>query len=292
MEFKDFIQYYKIPSMAEDGIAFGEINPDIINVNDTSPMIKDIHLMIFVISGSMEIEISNKRHHLLCDCFADIVMCKTFSLICASDNLHAFAIVMTKEYEAKLVKMPFTTGYVLDRIENPVVLVEKTNLVFVAKNIYNIKRAFNDVENKFRSSLLKHYLWIFYAEIINIFPDPCCKYGRKADGVNRKQILFMKFVNMLSQYVCKHRTLDFYASKLCISPQYLERIVKELSRKTFYSWITEYLMVEVIRMLEETNMSIQQIADELNFSDQAVRARFFKKNKGLSPFQYRNHFIQ
>ncbi|WP_423775772.1 helix-turn-helix domain-containing protein [Bacteroides stercorirosoris] len=55
-----------------------------------------------------------------------------------------------------------------------------------------------------------------------------------------------------------------------------------------YSWISQSLMCEVCKVLDETNIPISQIAEELNFSDQAVLSKFFKRYKGGSPLNYRN----
>ncbi|RGX77202.1 AraC family transcriptional regulator [Bacteroides stercorirosoris] len=55
-----------------------------------------------------------------------------------------------------------------------------------------------------------------------------------------------------------------------------------------YSWISQSLMCEVCKVLDETNIPISQIAEELNFSDQAVLSKFFKRYKGVSPLNYRN----
>ena len=83
----------------------------------------------------------------------------------------------------------------------------------------------------------------------------------------------------------------FYASSLCVTPQYLRRIVKYMSGKTVHTWINEALIREIEKRLAETDMTIQQIAEELSFSEQATLTRFFKRYKGISPLKYRKQLL-
>lgn len=52
-------------------------------------------------------------------------------------------------------------------------------------------------------------------------------------------------------------------------------------------WINTMLTGEIAQMLETTDDSVQEIADRLRFADQATLAKFFKRQKGLSPTEYR-----
>lgn len=81
--------------------------------------------------------------------------------------------------------------------------------------------------------------------------------------------------------------VSFYASELCISQQYLNRIIKGQTEKTASEWICNSLVGEIAKMLEFTNNSMQQIAIELNFPDQATLSKFFKHQTGYSLTEYR-----
>lgn len=293
MDFKDFIHCFHLPSIEDEGIALGEIRS--ISLLDTSSLLvfRGFHLMIFVITGEMEVEVMGKRYRLCRDSFMDIMHPCSHSLVSVSGDLHAFVLAMAGEYEAVLANRLFRTagGYALSRMENPVVSVDVSELALFVKNMYIMKRAFYDTANRYRISILKHYIWIFYAEAVNVLTKGDGGAGENVLSADRKQMLFVRFIDALPQHVREKRSIDFYASLLCVSSQYLSRVVKELSRKTVYAWITEYLLQEVTKMLEETSLSIQQISDELNFSDQAVLTRLFKKHKGVSPLQYRNNLV-
>ncbi|MBQ5724113.1 MAG: helix-turn-helix domain-containing protein, partial [Muribaculaceae bacterium] len=49
------------------------------------------------------------------------------------------------------------------------------------------------------------------------------------------------------------------------------------------------VILEAKVMLRSSNMTIQQIADELNFPSQSFFGKYFKKSVGVSPKEYRNN---
>lgn len=104
-----------------------------------------------------------------------------------------------------------------------------------------------------------------------------------------KQI-FVRFMELLSKYFTQERHVEFYASKMCISPQHLSTIVKQVSGKTPTVWITNRTIEEIKHRLLHTQATIKEIAYALNFPNLSFFGKFFKKATGMSPKQYRaNH---
>ena len=92
---------------------------------------------------------------------------------------------------------------------------------------------------------------------------------------------------MVNEHGKKEHSPSFYADKLCISVQYLSLVLKERSTNTTIDWIATYLTIQAKSLLRTPKLSIQEISDELNFSDQASFGKFFKKHTGVSPKKYR-----
>ncbi|KAA6344491.1 Arabinose operon regulatory protein [termite gut metagenome] len=71
--------------------------------------------------------------------------------------------------------------------------------------------------------------------------------------------------------------MEFYANKLCITPKHLSKVIKESSDRSAIEWIDSYVMLEAKALLKSTNMTIQQISDELNFPSQTFFGKYFKR---------------
>jgi AraC-like DNA-binding protein len=62
------------------------------------------------------------------------------------------------------------------------------------------------------------------------------------------------------------------------------KIIKGISVK---QWLDEFMMQELKQTLLSTQMSVQEISDEYNFSSADAFHHFFRKHAGMSPSNYR-----
>lgn len=99
--------------------------------------------------------------------------------------------------------------------------------------------------------------------------------------------LFEEFNRLLLSDFCEHHEVSYYAQRMGISSRYLSMIVKQVSHTTVAAYINQHLMLEACWLLKTSDHNIQEISDLLHFADQASFSKFFKRQKGLSPLQYR-----
>lgn len=295
MELLEFVQYYKVPLTANNNAALWKVDSSLINAGSEKPLIKGLHTIIIVISGEIKISLQNKVLSLGQNSLADIIHDNSYTLLSATENLHAYMLVMTKEYMDRLTSggIPATVDYVLNIKKEPLIPVKPEHISIFLKELFDIKRTFENTEHLFLTHVLRFQIWIFLAEIANYQSEEKEVQRKKVmRPTDRQKTLYLQFMKILPLYIEKEHSVDFYASTLCVTPQYLGRIVRNMSDRTIHFWINETLINEIGRRLAETDMSIQQIADELNFSEQATMTKFFKKHKGVSPLRYRQQIIE
>ena len=108
------------------------------------------------------------------------------------------------------------------------------------------------------------------------------------EKLTRKDDIFKRFISIASENYLTERSIDFYAEKLCISPKYLSAVAKESSGATVMEWLNRFIITEAKSMLKCSSKSIMEIADHLNFSTPSAFGKYFKKNAGMTPGEYRN----
>lgn len=87
----------------------------------------------------------------------------------------------------------------------------------------------------------------------------------------------------------KHeRSVKWYSDRLCLTPKYLSEIVKQASGRTARQWLMAFVLIEIKSLLRNTDYSIKQIAQEMNFSSQSSFGKYFHHATGLTPKEYRN----
>ncbi len=97
-----------------------------------------------------------------------------------------------------------------------------------------------------------------------------------------------KFRLLLIQYFKEERTVEYYAQQLFISPRRLTKAVTNILGKKPKQVINEKLIDESKRLLNNSMLSISEIAFQFNFNDTANFSIFFKKYTSISPIEYRN----
>ena len=104
---------------------------------------------------------------------------------------------------------------------------------------------------------------------------------------SREQRLFTDFIQLVSEYAPEHHTIDFYASRLCITPRYMSTIIKQVSGKSAKQWIDDALVTRIKIDLKHTDKPVARICDDMNFPNPSFLTKFFKRMTGMTPKEFR-----
>lgn len=132
----------------------------------------------------------------------------------------------------------------------------------------------------FGRSLLLHQFQIFLFEM-----GALTKKHTQIHDLNfsRKEKLAMQFSKLVQEQFRKERKLSHYAEQMHISTKYLTEVIKEITGKNASEIINDHVVMEAKFLLRRNELSIANIAETLNFSDQSFFGKFFKRNVGMSP---------
>jgi AraC-like DNA-binding protein len=98
-----------------------------------------------------------------------------------------------------------------------------------------------------------------------------------------------RFLSDLAKHFREHRDVAFYAEKACLSTKYFSIVVKQETGHTAAYWIRHQVVVEAKMLMHvRRDLSMQAIADMLGFSEQASFSRYFRRETGMSPTEFRN----
>lgn len=99
--------------------------------------------------------------------------------------------------------------------------------------------------------------------------------------------LIRSFNFLVEQYFKSKHTVKDYAEILNKSPKTIANTFSKQSEKTPLQIIHERKLLEAKRMLRYTDYTVKEIAYELGFEDIQTFSRFFKKNEGMSPSDFK-----
>lgn len=95
------------------------------------------------------------------------------------------------------------------------------------------------------------------------------------------------FVNLADREFAVQHDVEYYADKLCITPNYLNRIIRRHFGMTTKQYLSGRILDEAERLLTYTSLTVAEIAERLNFESASYFVRFFRKATGKAPGLFR-----
>ena len=102
------------------------------------------------------------------------------------------------------------------------------------------------------------------------------------------ELLFWRFKKLVSENCERERNVPFYAEKLFISPHHLSAVISRQSGKSVMYWINRATVLKAKVLIKTSGMRTSEIADKLNFPYHSTFTKFFKRETGMSPQEYRD----
>ena len=96
------------------------------------------------------------------------------------------------------------------------------------------------------------------------------------------------FTALVDANFIERRDLHFYADKLSITVNYLNKITKEVLGSTAKKYILNKTIQESKNLLTYTSLSIAEVSDRLNIENPSYFVRMFSKHCGMTPKEFRN----
>ena len=137
----------------------------------------------------------------------------------------------------------------------------------------------------------------FYKEIISsivkaalyeLLANVKCESVSYGNGLTKqREVLFKRFIELLSTIRVKPRNVSWYAEQLCVTPKYLSTVCKQVSGKTAFDWINEYVVVDIRYWLKNTNKTVKEIAGILEFPNISFFGKYCRARFGVSPTELR-----
>ena len=247
-------------------------------------------LLIWCIKGSLSVSINLNDYILKENSLFFCVPGNIFRLneiVGDSEDLQYVCIAMSRDFAAsQKVDVNKTFSNALSLLDNPNVVLADTESAMMAEYIRMMGKV---VESglAYKKECLQS-LWISMLYVVVGVLDRRSKSAENVASTSRSRLLFEQFIALVAKYHDRYRNVGFYADKLCLTPKYLSKLIKNATGKSAPEWIDAYVILEAKNMLKYSNDTIKEIVYKLNFPNQSVFYKFFKARTGMTPSEYRN----
>ncbi len=218
----------------------------------------------------------------------DIAILPPRHILCAhesSADYHAILIAMSVPFQEEMKRL-YPDIY-LDNfhyIHQPAIPLNEEQFATVHQLILMIQTV-SRIDNSSRR-------WSMLGDLLNVLFLLLQDY-RQQNGINKEQLsahekLFIRFFKAITEHYTESREVHFYADLFHLTPKYFATIIKQHTNTNALEWINGYVTIQAKMLLRnQMQLTVQEIALQLGFPDQASFSRFFKTHTGMSPTEYR-----
>ena len=150
------------------------------------------------------------------------------------------------------------------------------------RNYCDMTRSLLEKKRPYQAETLRH-LTCAYAYGLGTYLYSMAESRR----LSNDELLMQRFLAEVRTHYKQERRVVYYAERLHITTGYLSTLVHRVSGKSPSDWINDFVVMEAKVLLKSSALTVQQIADELNFPSQSFFGKYFKRLVGQSPKEYR-----
>lgn len=101
------------------------------------------------------------------------------------------------------------------------------------------------------------------------------------------QRLFNRFIELVGEQTAVRRDVEYYATRLHVSGSQLMKTVRRTSGRTVLEWIDLRTVMQAKALLSYSDRTVAEVGYEVGMEDANYFSRYFKRQTGLTPTEYR-----
>lgn len=205
------------------------------------------------------------------------------------DKLHFIVVAMTRDYMSGL-KMDINK--LIERsmfiLKSPCFILNEEEKK-VAKEYLKLAREVLRSSLRYKRECISSLLSSIFYLAGGMMEQRISESGAVSDmrTSDRSKVIFDRFINLVTEHHMTERGMAFYADRLCITPKYLSKLVKNATGQSAPEWIDAYVILEAKNMLKYSDLPVKEVVSRLNFPNSSSFHKFFKAKTGMTPVQYR-----
>lgn len=151
-----------------------------------------------------------------------------------------------------------------------------------------IQKEYNN-QGRLRSEILKGLLKLFLIYLSRQTEQVSERF--KAVRHEKDADVVSKFMALLGKHFATKKLVADYADELCITPNYLNSIVKKQTGFPVSHHIQQHIIMEAKRQAMYSGLRMKEVADRLGFEDYAHFSKFFKNYSGMNFSSFKKEFV-
>lgn len=258
---------------------------DIIDTIDiTAPIQLNKYHLIMIEEGELIIDVNHRRFNLKRRSSIHLNVGDIVRSITASNEIKGYHITFSTGFQNEMRTARKSPINIQLKKEFPFQEFSEEEFDFLSSSVYMLKRYVADKSHHYQALVIKNEVFNL---LLNISDKRRKDHGENMENATHKDILMKRFKNLLEGHCHEHHNVTWYADALMITPDYLSKLIRETNGRSARSIINESIINNAKVLMKQSELSLKEISERLNFPDQSSFGRFFKTNTGQSPKEFR-----
>ena len=261
------------------------------NFNQKPQNHRNLYEIIVLLKGGINIRIGESNHQIKGNAMCFLAPGQISKISTFDKETEGFYIAFDTDYFLLCLKnqvqLCFYPFFQFDK--HPILHLSKPQTVKFEALIQKIDFEYNNRKSLNDDLLTKLYLNILLIEIERLYQFKSATGNGES---SRKKLIASKFKQLVEKNFMTMRKVSTFADTLYISPSYLNDTVREITGQSASTIIHQRIILEAKAMLVQTELTINEVAQHLQYGDTSYFCRFFRTHTGVSPQAFRegNHF--
>lgn len=244
--------------------------------------------MMFLKKGEVKGTINLERVDVKAPCVIVLLDDSVVHIDNISADLDFRVISYGKRLEADLQMQAFSTLSYQAVQRQPFCIMREDQMQFALVQYNSIEQLLlSSRDNKYLKLCIVNILRSLFYYLIGSYP----LHFENPAPLSRAAQLTADFTDLARNNCNKGYDIKWYAQRLNTTPKYLSDAAKANTGKTASALIDEYILLRAKTLLLTSNVSIQQISDQLGFANQSHFGSWFCRQTGVRPKEFRNNSI-
>ena len=249
-----------------------------------APLRTDDYHLIVLSAGEMTVDINFRVFNMKGRSSLHISSGESIREISASKDICGYHLIFSPEFQTEMRTTRKSPISIQLKKEFPYQKFTEEEYDFILTSIKRLIRYVEDVTHHYQSIVVKNEV---HSMLLNISDKRRKQHGYILDNANHQEVIRERFKNLVEGHCDKQHSVSWYANAMFISPDYLSKIIREYDGTSARSWINASIIEKAKFLMRQSDLTLKEISDKLNFPDQSSFGRFFKSNTGQSPKEYR-----
>lgn len=249
----------------------------------------ELYVYLSIEQGEAEVLINYKPYRLVTNGFAVMTPLHIVQPIYIGTEFRATALIARKsvrDVTPSMEKVFKQLNRSLKLYISPVLQLDNTQSDTLRHDMEFVHKRLLQTGHSLQSEVVQNAFVAFLLDWIDI-GDRYITLQPSDVEINRAERILQSFVQLLKTHYKAEHEISFYAKRLSITPQHLNRIIRHMTGHTVSELIYELLFCAACIELHQSEDPVEQIAETLYFSDASAFCKFFKRRAGVTPLHYR-----